>query len=110
MHGLLSQLRRQYRLLPNVWIGTSIESRRVVHRADDLRVTPAAVCGECFRDEGTEHRAQTGCPGGRIRGPDLPGAVKVYARGVEDGRRLDREGAPATIGPADGIAAVGTRS
>lgn len=29
--------------LPNVWLGTSIENRRFVHRADVLRETPAAV-------------------------------------------------------------------
>jgi protein gp37 len=29
--------------LPNVWVGTSIENRRYVGRADDLRATPAAV-------------------------------------------------------------------
>ena len=29
--------------LPNVWLGTSIENRRFVHRADELRATPAAV-------------------------------------------------------------------
>jgi protein gp37 len=29
--------------LPNVWLGTSIENRRFVHRADLLRATPAAV-------------------------------------------------------------------
>ena len=30
-------------VLPNVWLGTSIENNRWVHRADDLRATPAAV-------------------------------------------------------------------
>jgi protein gp37 len=29
--------------LPNVWLGTSIENRRYVSRADELRATPAAV-------------------------------------------------------------------
>ncbi len=29
--------------LPNVWLGTSIENRRFVHRADLLRDTPAAA-------------------------------------------------------------------
>ena len=29
--------------IPNVWLGTSIENRRFVHRADALRETPAAV-------------------------------------------------------------------
>jgi protein gp37 len=29
--------------LPNVWLGVSIENRRFVHRADELRATPAAV-------------------------------------------------------------------
>jgi protein gp37 len=29
--------------LPNVWVGTSIENRRFVHRADQLRTTPATV-------------------------------------------------------------------
>lgn len=29
--------------LANVWLGTSIENNRWVHRADDLRATPAAV-------------------------------------------------------------------
>jgi protein gp37 len=31
------------RMLPNCWLGTSIENRRYVHRADLLRATPAAV-------------------------------------------------------------------
>jgi protein gp37 len=30
-------------VLPNVWLGVSIENRRFVHRADLLRETPAAV-------------------------------------------------------------------
>ena len=30
-------------VLPNVWLGTSIENNRWVHRADDIRDTPAAV-------------------------------------------------------------------
>jgi len=30
-------------LLPNVWLGTSIENAAVLDRLDDLRVTPAAV-------------------------------------------------------------------
>jgi protein gp37 len=30
-------------ILPNVWLGTSIENDRWVGRADDLRATPAAV-------------------------------------------------------------------
>lgn len=30
-------------VLPNVWLGTSVEDRRVVHRIDDLIATPAAV-------------------------------------------------------------------
>ncbi|MDQ3934692.1 MAG: phage Gp37/Gp68 family protein [Actinomycetota bacterium] len=29
--------------IPNIWLGTSIENRRFVHRADLLRETPAAV-------------------------------------------------------------------
>jgi protein gp37 len=30
-------------MLPNVWLGTSIENNRWVHRADDLRDTPGAI-------------------------------------------------------------------
>ena len=30
-------------MLPNVWLGTSIESAEVVERADHLRVVPAAI-------------------------------------------------------------------
>lgn len=30
-------------VLPNVWLGTSVENSDVVHRIDDLRSTPAAV-------------------------------------------------------------------
>lgn len=29
--------------LPNVWLGTSVEDRRVIHRIDDLYDTPAAI-------------------------------------------------------------------
>jgi protein gp37 len=32
-----------FELLPNVWLGTSVENADVVHRIDDLRSTPAAV-------------------------------------------------------------------
>ena len=30
-------------ILPNVWLGASVEDARVLHRLDDLRKTPAAV-------------------------------------------------------------------
>ena len=30
-------------ILPNVWLGTSVESTDVLHRLDDLRKTPAAI-------------------------------------------------------------------
>jgi protein gp37 len=30
-------------LLPNVWLGTSVEDSRVLHRIDELREAPAAV-------------------------------------------------------------------
>lgn len=30
-------------VLPNVWIGTSVESDDVAHRIDELRKTPAAI-------------------------------------------------------------------
>jgi protein gp37 len=29
--------------LPNVWLGTSVEDRRVLHRIDELRQVPAAI-------------------------------------------------------------------
>ncbi len=32
-----------FRILPNVWVGTSVEGPEVVHRIEDLRATPAAV-------------------------------------------------------------------
>ena len=33
----------EFPVLPNVWLGTSVENAAVVHRIDDLRATPAAV-------------------------------------------------------------------
>jgi protein gp37 len=33
-------------VLPNVWLGTSVEDGRVLDRLDDLRRVPAAVAGE----------------------------------------------------------------
>ncbi|MGQ5719912.1 DUF5131 family protein [Pseudochrobactrum asaccharolyticum] len=30
-------------VLPNVWLGTSVEDARVIHRLDDLRKVPAAI-------------------------------------------------------------------
>ncbi|MCX5569637.1 DUF5131 family protein [Kaistia nematophila] len=33
----------QFPVLPNVWLGTSVEDGRVVHRLDDLRRVPAAI-------------------------------------------------------------------
>ncbi len=35
--------RRIKTVLPNVWLGTSIENAEVIHRADDLRNVPAAI-------------------------------------------------------------------
>lgn len=32
-----------FAVLPNVWLGTSVEDGRVLHRLDDLRAVPAAV-------------------------------------------------------------------
>lgn len=36
-------LRGEFPVLPNVWLGTSVEDSAVLHRIDDLRATPAAV-------------------------------------------------------------------
>ncbi|TPL02031.1 MULTISPECIES: DUF5131 family protein [unclassified Mesorhizobium] len=32
-----------FRVLPNVWLGTSVEDSRVLHRLDELRAVPAAL-------------------------------------------------------------------
>lgn len=32
-----------FQVLPNVWLGTSVEDSRVLHRLDELRAVPAAV-------------------------------------------------------------------
>lgn len=32
-----------FAILPNVWLGTSVEDARVLHRLDDLRKVPAAI-------------------------------------------------------------------
>jgi protein gp37 len=34
---------KQFKVLPNVWLGTSVEDSRVLDRLDDLRRVPAAV-------------------------------------------------------------------
>lgn len=36
-------LRDGFDVLPNVWLGTSVEDNAVVHRLDDLRSVPAAI-------------------------------------------------------------------
>jgi protein gp37 len=41
MRHLLSQA--DFDVLPNVWVGTSVENQDVVHRIEELRSTPAAV-------------------------------------------------------------------
>jgi protein gp37 len=41
MREVLSQ--PGFKVLPNVWIGTSVEDDAVLHRIDDLRSTPAAI-------------------------------------------------------------------
>jgi protein gp37 len=33
----------QFKVLPNVWLGTSVEDGRVLHRLDELRQVPAAI-------------------------------------------------------------------
>jgi len=33
----------RFPVLPNVWLGTSVEDSRVLHRLDELRVAPAAI-------------------------------------------------------------------
>src|SRR5271154_4694671 len=42
-HERLAELAPQLTWPENVWMGVSIENRRFVHRADDLREVPAAV-------------------------------------------------------------------
>ena len=39
----MADLTRDLTLLPNVWLGTSVENAAVLHRLDDLRATRAAV-------------------------------------------------------------------
>ena len=34
---------REFRVLPNVWLGTSVEDRKVVDRIDELRKVPAII-------------------------------------------------------------------
>lgn len=34
---------RKGQILPNVWLGTSVEDERVIHRIDELRLIPAAI-------------------------------------------------------------------
>jgi protein gp37 len=34
---------RDFKLLPNVWLGASVEDDRVLHRIDELRTVPAAI-------------------------------------------------------------------
>lgn len=41
MSNILSK--PQFKKLPNVWLGTSVEDNRVIDRLDDLRAVPAAV-------------------------------------------------------------------
>lgn len=41
MRQLMS--RPEFDVLPNVWLGTSVESQEVAHRIDDLHETPAAI-------------------------------------------------------------------
>lgn len=36
-------IRERLSALPNVWLGTSVEDSRVLHRLDELRQTPAAI-------------------------------------------------------------------
>ncbi|MBZ5759134.1 MULTISPECIES: DUF5131 family protein [Rhizobium] len=40
---MASILRNDFPVLPNVWLGTSVEDGRVTHRLDDLRLVPAAL-------------------------------------------------------------------
>jgi protein gp37 len=35
--------KQPFEVLPNVWLGTSVEDGRVLHRLDDLRRVPAAI-------------------------------------------------------------------
>jgi protein gp37 len=34
---------KDFKVLPNVWLGTSVEDGRVLHRLDELRNVPAAI-------------------------------------------------------------------
>ncbi|WP_439626456.1 DUF5131 family protein [Shinella sp.] len=36
-------LRDEFEMLPNVWLGTSVEDGKVIHRLDELRKVPAAI-------------------------------------------------------------------
>lgn len=102
-------------VLPNVWLGVSIENRRYVSRADDLRATPAAIrfisaepllgpllpdgavgggddssAGPSWRDWRDRRRDAYGCP---VAGLDLTD-VDWLIVGGESGpqhRRMDME-------------------
>jgi protein gp37 len=39
----MAEVARDFPLIPNVWLGTSVEDDRVLHRIDALRQAPAAI-------------------------------------------------------------------
>ena len=84
--------------LPNVWLGTSIESARYIRRADDLRATPAAVRFLSLEPllgplpslsfEGIDWAIIGGESGGGARPLDLGWIRELVARGHDSGTAM----------------------
>jgi len=95
MRDLLSSPRLP--VLPNVWVGTSVEDGRVLTRIDDLRATPAAVRFVSFEPligsvAGADLR---GIHWAIVGGESGPGARPMQEQWVDEIERLCRVGGAA---------------
>jgi hypothetical protein len=84
------------------WWGAIARHNGAAPRCELCEFGHAEICGECFVDDVTEHRAQMRRLGNRMGEPEPPDVFEIYARGIDEGRRLEREGTRAMTEPIHG--------
>jgi protein gp37 len=79
-----------FQVLPNVWIGTSVEDAAVAYRIDDLRATPAAIRFISFEPliGSVANTDITGIDWAIVGGESGPGARPMSAEWVEEIRLM----------------------
>jgi hypothetical protein len=72
------------------WWGAIARHHGAPPRCELCGVGDAELCGECFLDHVAEHRSEMRRARNRIGEPGPPDVLDTYARGIEEGRRVER--------------------